>query len=123
MGRTLKDKIANLSAERRDRVREETQHLIDEELSLRELRRHLTLTQTQLAERLGVGQDEVSRTERRADMLLSTLRNYIEAMGGTLDIVAQIPGRAPVHITQLRDILEREERETIEEDAPSFAMR
>jgi hypothetical protein len=44
-----------------------------------------------LAEAMECGQDEISKLERRADMLVSTLRRYVEAMGGKLDIVATFP--------------------------------
>jgi transcriptional regulator with XRE-family HTH domain len=105
MGKTLQQKIAQLPKTQQARVRAKTQKLIEEELNLRQLRATLNLTQTQLAEALGVGQDEVSRAERRADMLISTLRHTVEAMGGTLDIVAHLPGHPPAHITQFRDVL------------------
>ena len=52
-----------------------------------------------MAEKLHINQSAVSKLERRTDMYLSTLRNYIEAMGGTLEIVAHFPNRA-VRITQ-----------------------
>ena len=54
-----------------------------------------------MAASLGVGQDTISRIERRSDMLLSTLRRYVEAMGGRLELVAQFPKRDPVVIDQL----------------------
>jgi transcriptional regulator with XRE-family HTH domain len=57
------------------------------EAGLAELRRALHLTQTQLARQLNVTQSEVSRIERRADLYLSTLQSYIEAMGGELELV------------------------------------
>ncbi len=50
---------------------------------------------------LGVGQDTISRLEKRSDMLLSTMRRYVEAMGGSLELVAQFPNRPPVVIDHL----------------------
>jgi hypothetical protein len=50
---------------------------------------------------LGVGQDAISRLEKRSDMLLSTLRLYIESLGGKLQLVAQFPGRPPVILDHL----------------------
>jgi hypothetical protein len=50
---------------------------------------------------LGVGQDTISRLEKRSDMLLSTLRHYVESMGGELNLVAQFPNRPPVVIDHL----------------------
>jgi hypothetical protein len=48
-----------------------------------------------------VGQDTISRLEKRSDMLLSTLRRYVEAMGGKLELVAQFPDRPPMVIDHL----------------------
>jgi DNA-binding XRE family transcriptional regulator len=58
-------------------------------------------TQVELAAELGVGQDTISRLEKRSDMLLSTLRHYVESMGGTLELVARFPNRPPVAIERL----------------------
>jgi transcriptional regulator with XRE-family HTH domain len=58
---------------------------------LRELRRARSYTQETIAEILGITQPEVSKIERRADMYVSTLRRYIEATGGRLDITAHFP--------------------------------
>jgi hypothetical protein len=52
-----------------------------------------------MAKTLGVTQDSVSRLEKRSDLLLSTLRNTVEAMGGNLSLVAEFPDRAPVILT------------------------
>lgn len=61
------------------------------EMPLYELREARQLTQEQLAEQLKTGQAAVSKLERRTDMYISTLRRFIEAMGGRLDIVARFP--------------------------------
>jgi len=58
---------------------------------LRALRKARDYTQDTIAEALGVSQPEVSKIERRTDVYISTLRRYIEAMGGSLDIVARFP--------------------------------
>ena len=71
-----------------------------QEMPLHELRLARQKTQTQLARVLDVQQAAVSRIERRADMYISTLRSYIEAMGGRLEIVATFPDGA-VRLTQL----------------------
>jgi len=63
-----------------------------------ELRKALDRTQAELARRMGVGQDTVSRCEQRADLMVSTLARYVRAMGGTLSIVAEFPDRAPVRV-------------------------
>ena len=70
------------------------------DMPLYELRLARQKTQAQLARVLDVQQAAVSRIERRADMYISTLRSYIEAMGGHLEIVATFPDGA-VRLTQL----------------------
>ena len=59
------------------------------ELPLLELRKARSLSQEKLAKELQTTQGEISKIEHRADMYLSTLRNYVEAMGGELDIIAR----------------------------------
>jgi DNA-binding XRE family transcriptional regulator len=80
-----------------------TAELIAEELTLRDLRQAQHLTQERMAELMGVEQESVSRLERRADLLLSTLSSYVTAMGGKLRLVAEFPDRLPVAIA-LADI-------------------
>ena len=70
-------------------------------MSLRDLRQALKLTQERLAEALDIGQDGVSRLEQRSDLLISTLRGYIEAMGGHLELIAEFPNRPPVALSGL----------------------
>ena len=82
---TLKNKMS-LTAKKT--VKEKTSQLLKEVL-LYEIREQLRITQEDMAIRLNTKQANVSRTERRRDMKLSTLKRYIEAMGGELDIVAK----------------------------------
>ena len=65
-------------------------------MTLQELRQARKLTQVRLAKTLGISQDGVSRLEKRSDLLLSTLRKSVEAMGGNLSLVAEFPDRKPV---------------------------
>lgn len=104
MGSTLDRRIARLPAKRRARVNARAEELIAEELSLQDLRKAMDRTQVEIARELDVGQDTVSRYEQRTDMLLSTLRSYVRAMGGELDLVARFPDREPVRIKALRDL-------------------
>src|SRR5579872_7226564 len=73
------------------------------EMLLQELRQAHQLSQERMAELLHTKQANVSRIERRTDMYISTLRSYIEAIGGELNIVARFPD-GEVHISQFRDI-------------------
>jgi DNA-binding transcriptional regulator YiaG len=68
---------------------EEKTSLLLKEVLLHEIREQLHITQEDMAAKLNTKQANVSRTERRRDMKLSTLKRYIEAMGGELDIVAK----------------------------------
>ena len=96
MAVNVDDKIRKLSPTQRKKVEVRATELIAEEMTLRELRKARQLTQVRLARRLGITQDGVSRLEKRSDLLLSTLRETVEAMGGNLSLVAQFPDRAPV---------------------------
>jgi transcriptional regulator with XRE-family HTH domain len=87
----LRDKLADEVGEDRLRAREA------ETLRLAEVRRARALTQTQLAQALGVSQAQVSRIEKQSDLYLSTLASYIEAMGGELQLVAAF-GDERVHL-------------------------
>ena len=60
-----------------------------------------------MAKKLKVGQDTVSRVEKRTDMLLSTLSGYVEAMGGELNLVAEFPHRPPVRLQMLEPLTRR----------------
>ena len=101
MATNVREKIKSLSAVRRKKIEARAAELIAEEMSLRDLRRALTLTQVRIAETLGIGQDSVSRLEKRSDLLLSTLRSYVEAMGGHLSLIAEFPDREPVALSGL----------------------
>ncbi len=94
--KTLDQKIKEVSPARRQKIVDRAAHLLAEELSLRELRRAHKLTQERIAETLGIGQDQISRLEQRSDLLISTLRSYVEAMGGRLTLVAEFPDHKPV---------------------------
>lgn len=101
MARTLDDKMKSLPARRRHRIEARAAELIAEELSLRDLRKAMARTQTSVAEQLGIGQEGVSRLEKRSDLLISTLREYVGAMGGQLHLVAEFPDRPPIHLQGL----------------------
>ena len=100
---TLKDKMRELSSAQRKKVEARAAELIAEEMTLRELRHARKLTQVKMAKTLGVTQDSVSRLEKRSDLLLSTLRKTVEAMGGNLSLVAEFPDRAPVILSGISE--------------------
>jgi len=96
---TLKDMMKQLTVAQRKKVHARAAQLIAEEMSLRDLRRAHKLTQQRMAQALSIGQDGISRLEQRSDLLLSTLRGYIEAMGGSLTLLAEFPNRQPVKLS------------------------
>ena len=102
MARKFRELIDAMPAERRERIRAEA-HRLDAEMRLRELRNARDLSQADLADALDTDQGNVSRLEQQADMYVSTLRRYLEALGGTLEIVAHFPDR-DVRITQFGEL-------------------
>ena len=107
MPTNVNDIIKKLSPAQRKKVKSRAAELIAEEMTLRELRKARKLTQVRMAKQLGITQDSVSRLEKRSDLLLSTLRKTVEAMGGELSLVAEFPDRPPV---VLQGIAEDESR-------------
>lgn len=97
MARSLDQVIASLPAKRRAKIEQRASELA----TLKDLREAVEQTQEELAASLGVGQDTVSRIERRSDVLLSTLRRYVAAMGGELELVARFPNRSPLIIEHI----------------------
>jgi transcriptional regulator with XRE-family HTH domain len=94
--KNLKRIRKEMTPERRKKISARAKELLAEEMTLCELRKAHKLTQERLAESLGIGQEQISRLEQRSDLLLSTLRSYVEAMGGKLTIVAEFPDHKAV---------------------------
>jgi len=101
MTTSLKSKLEALSAERRARVLAEADRLQSEYMTLKQLRKAKRLTQERLAETLKVRQATVAQLEKRSDLLLSTLRSYVEAMGGRLNLIVEFPDSSPVSLDGL----------------------
>ena len=102
--KTLQEVIAEQPATSRRKIERRFAELVAQEMTMRELRKALKVTQVQLAKKLGVNQEQVSRSEKRADIHLSTLKRSVEAMGGTLTLIAQFPDRPPVKLTGFADM-------------------
>ncbi len=98
MAKNLDQMIIELPENRRAKIEKRATDLA----TLKDLRLAVELTQDELAQNLGVGQDTISRMERKSDMLLSTLRRHIEAMGGKLELVAYFPNRPPLVIDHIK---------------------
>lgn len=104
MAKNIDGFIAKLPANRRRKIAKRTKELLLEEKSLREFRKALHLSQEELARRLKINQAAISKIEGRTDTYVSTLRAYIEALGGKLEIIARLPGKKPISISQFGDI-------------------
>ena len=92
-----------LSPARRKKVEARAAQLVAEEMTLQELRRARKLTQVRMAKALGIGQDGISKLEKRTDLMISTLRKAVEAMGGSLSLVAEFPDRERVVLSGLAE--------------------
>lgn len=103
MARSWKEIKKTASPEVRAKAAKRTTEMLTA-LPLSELRRARELSQATLADLLQATQPEVSKIEHRADLYISTLRRYVEAMGGELDIIARFPDGDPVRINQFEDL-------------------
>jgi transcriptional regulator with XRE-family HTH domain len=109
MGITLEEKLKQLPLEQQKKIKERTEELIAEEMRRSELRKAFKLTQKRLGQILKLDQANVSRLEQRTDLMLSTLREYVTAMGGELELVAKFPDRPPVKLVGISELEEFED--------------
>jgi transcriptional regulator with XRE-family HTH domain len=112
MPKTLSEVMKGLPKARRERIEADTNRDAAEIMSLRDVRKAFHKSQETVAKALDMEQESVSRIERRADLLLSTMRKYVEAMGGDLRLIAEFPDRPPIQIDTLAALNEREESES-----------
>ncbi|MGQ4274105.1 XRE family transcriptional regulator [Terrihabitans sp. B22-R8] len=104
MGRSLKDIIAALPPEEQVAVDARYQDMKQEVEGLRELRQIAGKAQADIASALNIKQPSVSQIEGQADMYLSTLRSYVEAVGGKLELTVQLPARPLLRLQRLGDV-------------------
>jgi len=104
MSKNVNDIIKKLSPAQRKKVETRAAQLIAEEMTLRQLRQACKLTQEKVAKSLRIGQEGVSKLEKRSDLLISTLRDYLNAMGGQLSLVVEFPDREPVILSGIADL-------------------
>lgn len=83
--------VSSLPAERKAKIAARASELVAEEYALRDIRKARHITQEQVAERLGGKQVYISRLEKRSDVKLSTLREYVRAIGGDLQLMVTFP--------------------------------
>ena len=104
MVRTLKQVMDALPPKRRAEIERRFEELVNEVESLKELRRLSERSQAKIAKTLKISQPAVSKIERQTDMYLSTLRSYVEAIGGELDVIVRLPNRRPIKVKSLEDV-------------------
>ncbi len=120
MATTLREKLASLPIERREQIEAKAQQLIAEEMSLRSLWKARLLTQEKVAELLDIRQENVSRIEKRTDLLISTLRDYVGSMGGELRLIVEFPDYPPIELSGFGEV---EAEKSITQKSPSQKRR
>jgi transcriptional regulator with XRE-family HTH domain len=105
MGRTLTEIIDALPKQRREKIDARYREIKGEVESLRELRKAAGKAQAQIAASLKIKQPSVSKIEKQTDMYLSTLRSYVEAIGGELDLVVRLPPHQAMRLHRLGEVL------------------
>ena len=104
MGKTLKEKLEQLPLERQQKIAEESNFLIAEEMTRQQLRLALKLTQEQMSKLLQIDQGNISQMEQNTDLMLSILRKYIADLGGDLRLVVEFPNRPQVTLSGISEI-------------------
>src|ERR1700730_926521 len=105
MGRAVGEMIDALPKHRRERSDARYREIKDEVESLRELRKAAGKAQAEIAATLRIKQPSVSKIEKQTDMYLSTLRSYVEAIGGELDLVVRLSSRQAMQLHRLGEVL------------------
>lgn len=101
MGISLEKVIGKMPQSSQRRIKKNTAELVKDYKSLQEFRKALGFTQAQLAGELSMTQVNISLLENRADLHLSTLRRYVEALGCELEIHIRVPNKTIVTIEKL----------------------
>ena len=104
MGRTLDEVMAGLPQDRQERIKARAAELHNEVEGLKALRKLAQRSQEQIAQSLGIKQPSVVKIERQADLYLSTLRRFVEAAGGTLELRIDLPGTGAFTLTGVGEI-------------------
>ena len=103
-GRSHDEIMAALPPERRRKIEARAAELIAEVEGLQALRKLAERSQVAMAKELKIKQPSVHKIERQTDLYLSTLRRYVEAAGGTLELRVELPGKGVMHLTGLGEL-------------------
>lgn len=104
----LLDEIDALPDEERAEIQARAEELSRQVQALKQLREQAERSQKDVADALGIKQPSVSKIEAQADMYLSTLRAYIEALGGSLKLVVDLPHHGRIELDDLADLSNRQ---------------
>jgi DNA-binding XRE family transcriptional regulator len=104
MERTLEEVLAAMPADQRAEVDARSRELHKEVEGLKALRVLAKRSQEQIAQGLGIKQPSVLKIERQTDLYLSTLRKFVEAAGGTLELCVQLPGTGVMTLTGMGEL-------------------
>ncbi|WP_339710786.1 XRE family transcriptional regulator [uncultured Sphingosinicella sp.] len=104
MGRTLDNVMAGLPKKRQESIKARAAELRNEVEGLKALRKLAERSQEQIAQSLGIKQPSVVKIERQTDLYLSTLRRFVEAAGGTLELRVELPGTGAFTLTGVGEI-------------------
>ncbi len=104
MGQTIDEVIAELPASQRDAIDAHAQEILLKVEGLKALRVLAERSQEQIAEALGIKQPSVHKIERQTDLYLSTLRRFIEAAGGELELRVTLPGKGVIQLTSMAEL-------------------
>ena len=104
MGRTLDEMMSALPEGRRRKIEARSAELVAEVEGLKALRRLAERSQEEMAAVLKIKQPSVHKIEKQTDLYLSTLRRYVEAAGGTLELRVELPGKGVMHLTGVGDL-------------------
>lgn len=104
MGRTRSELMATLPARRRRKVETRAAELLAEVEGLKALRQLAQRSQEEMAATLKIKQPSVHKIEKQTDLYLSTLRRFVEAAGGTLELRIELPGKGVIHLTRVGDL-------------------
>src|SRR4051794_30935088 len=104
MGRSLDEVTASLPRDQQEQIEARYEEMRQHDvLGLRELRQIVGKGQADVASALNIKQPSVSKIEKQTDMYLSTLRSYVEAVGGKLELTVKLPKRPALRIHHLGD--------------------
>jgi len=104
MARTTADILAEMAPERRAKIEARAAALTEHVNTLAQVRKIAGKTQAQIADQLGKKQPSIQKMERQADFYVSTLRRFVEAAGGSVEIRINLPDKPPVVLDEFSDL-------------------